>query len=585
MDQSANHILLRGSQPGAADRMRELLARTVQDHVSDQRSHASALEEIRKHLEGLEWLVKETGQARQRELADLGAQVTAQAEGLPGQLADAREKPPAWADSLAEQINVVAAQVRPVAELPALWADLGVVSENVEQALPRLQAACDMISQAKETLRIQEERLAKLQHNDVRLQQSMEAAAGRFGRLDKALAELSQRAGYLDKEMSAVKGRLDQGFTAQAAKLEQGMATVSAVVEQGLQGVAAKIDALAGSVTTLTGQVDLVGGQVQVAHGRLERLDERLGDTDDRIGAMDNKLGGLDATLSVTGERVGALANRIDRLGDRIGDTDDRIGLINERFDSVDGRIAAIGEYTAPIDDRLGALDARLSSTGEEVSALINHIDHLDERIGDHSDRIGVVDSSVSAVDHKLGALDGRLEGLDGRLEGVGGRIDGMGAKFEAVDGRLEAVGGHFSGIDGRIEALGDHIDAVGERLDTVNQQISHLPATLGIRDVHRLTELTSQASVELGAQLDALDERLTGTLEPLAEELRSRPAHADIEDLISKVMTAAQQDTATRLASLEETVLTLAEALLRPATRSAPVVATAPAPRDGNHK
>jgi hypothetical protein len=42
MDQSANHILLRSGQPGAADRMRELLARTVQDHVSDQRSHASA---------------------------------------------------------------------------------------------------------------------------------------------------------------------------------------------------------------------------------------------------------------------------------------------------------------------------------------------------------------------------------------------------------------------------------------------------------------------------------------------------------------------------------------------------------------
>ena len=165
MDQSANHILLRGGQPGAADRMRDLLARTVQDHVTDQRSHASALEEIRKHLEGLEWLVKEV---RQHE-------------------------------------------VKPVAELPALWADLGLMSENVDQVLPRVQAACDMLTQATSTLRAQEERLAALQQNDVRLQQGVEAAAGRFSRLDKALAEMAQRAGYLDKEMSAVKGRIDQG--------------------------------------------------------------------------------------------------------------------------------------------------------------------------------------------------------------------------------------------------------------------------------------------------------------------------------------------------------------------------------------
>ena len=48
MDQPGNHILIRGNQTGAADRMRELLARTVQDHVADQRSNAGALEDIRQ---------------------------------------------------------------------------------------------------------------------------------------------------------------------------------------------------------------------------------------------------------------------------------------------------------------------------------------------------------------------------------------------------------------------------------------------------------------------------------------------------------------------------------------------------------
>jgi chromosome segregation ATPase len=287
MDQSANHVLLRGSQPAAADRMRDLLARTVQDHVSDQRSHASALEEIRNILEGLEWLVKEV---RQHEETDLSGQLAAQTEGLLRQLAEARENLPAWAESLPEHIRTLSAQVRPVAELPARWADLGVVSENVDQVLPRLQALCDMIAQAKEMLQAQEERLAKLEQNDLRLQQTMESAAGRFSRLDKAMAELSRRAGYLDKEMSALKGRIDQGFAAQTARLEQSVAALSGTLDEGL---------------------------------------------DDKLGALDAKLSGADG-------KVGALANRIDRLDDRIGDTDDRIGFINERIASIDDRIGAL---------------------------------------------------------------------------------------------------------------------------------------------------------------------------------------------------------------------------------------------------
>ena len=60
MDQPGNHILLRGNQPAAADRMRELLARTVQNQFADQRSNAGAIDDIRQRTEGLEWLVKET---------------------------------------------------------------------------------------------------------------------------------------------------------------------------------------------------------------------------------------------------------------------------------------------------------------------------------------------------------------------------------------------------------------------------------------------------------------------------------------------------------------------------------------------
>jgi uncharacterized protein YceH (UPF0502 family) len=64
MDQSGNnHPLLRASQsappafngqPAVADRMRELLARTVHDHIVEERSVASALEEIRLRLDAID---------------------------------------------------------------------------------------------------------------------------------------------------------------------------------------------------------------------------------------------------------------------------------------------------------------------------------------------------------------------------------------------------------------------------------------------------------------------------------------------------------------------------------------------------
>ncbi len=129
MDQPGNHILLRGNQPAAADRMRELLARTVQDQFADQRSNAGALEDIRQRMEGLEWLVKEV---REREVPGM----TARLDGLARHLEEAAERPPQWAESLAEHIEVLRAQVAPVAELHSLWADLGTVSENVEHAPP-----------------------------------------------------------------------------------------------------------------------------------------------------------------------------------------------------------------------------------------------------------------------------------------------------------------------------------------------------------------------------------------------------------------------------------------------------------------
>jgi len=70
---------------------------------------------------------------------------------------------------------------------------------------------------------------------------------------------------------------------------------------------------------------------------------------------------------------------------------------------------------------------------------------------------------------------------------------------------------------------------------------------------------------------------KLNEQLEPLADELQSRPGPIEIQETLAKIVDAAQSDVATQLGSLEETVLTLAEALLRP---QAPQI---PTPREAS--
>jgi hypothetical protein len=55
---------------------------------------------------------------------------------------------------------------------------------------PQLQAVCDTVGRVMQALQTQDDRLTKL-HQSVGKLQSMESAAGRFSRLDKAVAELA----------------------------------------------------------------------------------------------------------------------------------------------------------------------------------------------------------------------------------------------------------------------------------------------------------------------------------------------------------------------------------------------------------
>jgi phage shock protein A len=100
MDQSGNnHLLLRASQSGppgyngqhvATDRMRELLARTVHDHIMEERSTVTALQDIRQRLDALDGAtaIAATLDGLAASLGALDSKLTARLERLDERLDD-----------------------------------------------------------------------------------------------------------------------------------------------------------------------------------------------------------------------------------------------------------------------------------------------------------------------------------------------------------------------------------------------------------------------------------------------------------------------------------------------------------------
>jgi chromosome segregation ATPase len=525
MDQPGNHILPRGNQPGAADRMRELLARTVQDHMADQRSNAGALEGIRQQMEGLEWVVNEL---RQREIPGM----TARLDRMAHHLSEGMQKAPLWAESLAEHMELLRAQVDPAADMHPLWADIGAALRNVERALP--QAVSDIIGQAMEVMRSQGERLDKLQHNATKLQQSMESAAGRFSRLDTAVGELIERTGQLDEDISVARERVEAGFGTLAAQVEEIEKASSGRVSQALETMKASLDGMAEDMAGIDGQVSLLSGQVRVVHGRIERLDERLADTDGKLGSLDATLTAADGKIGSADTRIAALDTSLERLNERLEDQYGRLSAIDSTLGEIGSTLAAanmsiggteaalvaVDTKFAALDSRVEGLDRRLGEHGKGLTAVDGKLDTVAARLNPVDSKLSVLDSRLGTVDSKVGTLSSRLDGLDGRLAGVGARIDGLGDRFGALDGKLETANGRLGDVVGQLEAL--------------------------------------------------------------ADEVRARPGSTEIQDTLAKIVDAAQNDVTTKLGSLEETVFTLAEALLRPQGQPVPAPRDVPAPREG---
>jgi len=211
MDQPTNHFLLRGNQTGAADRMRELLARTVQDQIADQRSAAGALEDISQRLEGLEWLVKE---ARER-MSDAIGQV---ADALRGQN---------------ERIG-------------RLQHCVGQLQQGVEATAGRFGRL--------------DKAVAELTQCTAQLDKEMSAARGRaevgFGTLAGRIERLDSRVASLDTKLERLDERLDDQYDRVSA-IDKELASMG--------GLGGRLDGLDGRFAEMGAKLEVLGEQVAAA--------------------------------------------------------------------------------------------------------------------------------------------------------------------------------------------------------------------------------------------------------------------------------------------------------------------------------
>jgi len=206
---------------------------------------------------------------------------------------------------------------------------------------------------------------------------------------------------------------------------------------------------------------------------------------------------------------------------------------------------AAIERATATaMDDirqRLAGLERVVAEVREHTGTDQDSASRTAEQISTQAQRLAGMSATLDGLTAGLSTFSAQLSSIDGRLANADTRLAGADIKLASTEGRVSALDTRFERLDERLDDQYDRVTSIDNRL----------AATDG-----RLTLLGSQ---------------FTEALKPLAEELRARPVRSEIEAVVTKVVEAIHGDISARLTSLEDTVLTLAEALLRPAAGHTP--------------
>jgi chromosome segregation ATPase len=193
------------------------------------------------------------------------------------------------------------------------------------------------------------------------------------------------------------------------------------------------------------------------------------------------------------------------------------------------------------IRQRLTDLERTVAEVREHAGAEHDSANRAAEQMTTHAQRLAGMSATLDGLTAGLSTFSAQLSAIDGRLANADSRLAGVDVKLSSTEGRVTALDTRFERLDERLDDQYDRVTSIDNRLAATDSRITLLSG------------------------------HFSESLKPLAEEIRARLSRAEVEDIVTKIVETVHDDISGRLTSLEDTVLTLAEALLRPAPGHTP--------------
>lgn len=322
-----------------------------------------------------------------------------------------------------------------------------------------------------------------------------------------------------------------------------------------------ELGGLSGTLETVSGRLDDITARPPLW---AEGLAQHVEAVRDHVDAVGEQVGGVDSRVESVSQRVHPIMELPRLRAD--------LGTVCQGMEETLSRLQSVLDLTGEMAKQMGEFATRLThvSAGMEVAAgRFNRLDKSLAELSTRADRVeGVVLDLSDTVEERVNGVEERLtgrlteaeRGLTGRLDALDGRLTDAAARdgerhtglTTALAEAEERLTHRVDGLDAHLSGLATRAEQAGEALESVGRDIDRLPATLGV-----------------GELLDAQGERLAEATASLAEIVRSRPdrdALAEtVSETVSGIVEPAASDLNRRLGALEETMLALAEALLRP--------------------
>ncbi|MCG5217189.1 hypothetical protein [Streptosporangium sp. KLBMP 9127] len=320
-----------------------------------------------------------------------------------------------------------------------------------------------------------------------------------------------------ERELGGLSGTLDavteqlEGIATRPPTWAEGLAQHVEAVRDHVDTVGQQVKPVA-ELPSLWADVGSVGENVETVLARLQTVVESTQGIAERMGELTQCLGRLQGSMEVAAGRftrldksMAELTQRTERIEGSVADLSARLAENTTRLEDtgekIDAAEARTGGRLDRIEGRVGTVHAGIEGATQHLTDIDGMVTTLGNRIGTVEGRLGTVEGRLAetAADHagRFDLLDDRMGTVDGRIVEAAVRQDG---RFDLLDDHLGEVGTRLAGLTARAELTGEQLESMDDRVEAVNQRVGQLPATLKIGDL-------------LGAQTDGLTRRL-GALE-----------------------------------------------------------------------